>query len=1047
MHHTLANMTVGQVARTQRISKSRRQLRFEILEPRQLLAGDTYLVNFQLAGAPVPTRYLADTGQIFGDRGNGLFYGWSSDHTDVARDRGVAADQRLDTLIHFHAGQKWEFQLPNGTYQVTVGVGDPANNDGIHTINVEGVNFLNAVPDTNIERVETRVVAVSDGRLSVDQGAAAEKSTRIDYIQIVGVASAENASPATPTITEPSVDGQVVNPTDVHMEAIGFSDPDGNAHKSSDWEIWTASGTLQLAWQTLGITGVERLHTHLGDGIFVGAHAGRTSLLPNTDYLLRVHFRDDAGSLSPYAVRYFHTGPASTIFPLEINDVSSLPADYWQTTAAANIILPVGSPQPQLRLESAAGDLLLSVTGNNGVTNTIVNPTALADHADVRVVVVAGSNSLALSASNFTFSDEHGAQHKIYLPAINLTAGQRLDLWVASGGGTYFGTAVQTQPDFSLLARPSDTSFTAMQAGFLVEQVAGDFQLPTNIAFVPNPGPNASDPLFYVTELYGTIKVVTRDFTVSTYASGLLNFNPTGNFPGSGEQGLTGIVVDPATGNLYVTRVTSSTPGVESAPHYPQVVRVTSIDGGHTAATTTVIRDMVGETMGQSHQISNISIGPDGKLYVHVGDGFDYTTAQNLDSYRGKILRMNLDGSAPTDNPFYSATNGINARDYVFAYGVRNPFGGAWRAADGKHYEVENGPNADRLAQINRGTNYGWNNTDQSLAINAIYNWSPAHAPVNIAFVQSATFAGSEFPSGKLDHAFVSESGPTYATGPQALGKRIVEFTLDANGNRLAGPTPLVEYTGVGQGSVVGLAAGPDGLYFTELYKDENAVTPIDAGARIFRVRYLNPTPTDYNINGAIDQADYATWRSTFGSNLLLGADGNHNSSVDAADFVLWRKSLSAGAATAAGVENAIGANALAPIDVLSEAVNSHNLSTTGNWSESKPEAFAAWASVNADSATRRDRGRTSRRGGIAEFWGQDTRVLHIEQDAALLALAGQDAAKRPNNDYILEDPSVEQDRNTSRGQHESCEPSNGGDLTQSLRRKASSAVASIYRA
>ena len=115
------------------------------------------------------------------------------------------------------------------------------------------------------------------------------------------------------------------------------------------------------------------------------------------------------------------------------------------------------------------------------------------------------------------------------------------------------------------------------------------------------------------------------------------------------------------------------------------------------------------------------------------------------------------------------------------------------------------------------------------MSINANYNWNPAHAPVNIAFVQSATFAGSQFPSGKLDHAFVSESGPTYATGPQTRGKRIVEFVLDANGNRISGPTTLVEYTGAGSGTVVGLAAGPDGLYFTELYKDLGAVTPIDA--------------------------------------------------------------------------------------------------------------------------------------------------------------------------------------------------------------------------
>ena len=116
--------------------------------------------------------------------------------------------------------------------------------------------------------------------------------------------------------------------------------------------------------------------------------------------------------------------------------------------------------------------------------------------------------------------------------------------------------------------------------------------------------------------------------------------------------------------------------------HYPKVERLHSTDGGRTMATRTILLNMQPETQGQSHQISNITIGPDGKLYVHMGDGFNAATALNLDQYRGKVLRMNLDGTAPTDNPFYNAADGINARDYVFTYGHRNPFGGAWRAAN-----------------------------------------------------------------------------------------------------------------------------------------------------------------------------------------------------------------------------------------------------------------------------------------------------------------------------------------------------------------------------
>src|SRR5690606_26279916 len=127
-------------------------------------------------------------------------------------------------------------------------------------------------------------------------------------------------------------------------------------------------------------------------------------------------------------------------------------------------------------------------------------------------------------------------------------------------------------------------------------------------------GTHAHDPVFYVTELYGTIKVYLNDGHVQDYATGLINFNPTGAFPGSGEQGLSGIVVDPDNGDVYVALLHD-----HGGPPYPRVVRFTSLDGGVTAATQTTILDMIGETQGQSHQISNLSFGPGGLLYVHMG--------------------------------------------------------------------------------------------------------------------------------------------------------------------------------------------------------------------------------------------------------------------------------------------------------------------------------------------------------------------------------------------------------------------------------------------
>ena len=366
---------------------------------------------------------------------------------------------------------------------------------------------------------------------------------------------------------------------------------------------------------------------------------------------------------------------------------------------------------------------------------------------------------------------------------------------------------------------------------------------------------------------------------------------------------MAGLVVDPLTGDLFVTRVTD-TDGLPGGAHHPQVVRLHSNDGGRTAATVTVILNMVGESQGQSHQVSNATIGPDGKLYVHNGDGFDASTALNLNSYRGKILRMNLDGTAPTDNPLYNAGNGINSQDYIYAYGFRNPFGGAWRASDGKHYEVENGNALDRLARVDRGGNYDWNGSDASLLADARYVWNPAHAPVNITFVQPETFGGSQFPASKQDHAFVSESGPTYALGQQIQGKRILEFELDANGNVVGAPTTLVEYVGTGRGTVAGLIAGPDGLYFTELYKDQDVVTPIDAGARVFRVRFAPAGNGDFNGDSKVDAADYVVWRKTFGTTGLpayAGADGDGDGSIDQDDYNVWRANFGRSLGTGSG--------------------------------------------------------------------------------------------------------------------------------------------------
>lgn len=144
-------------------------------------------INFQPDGSDIPVGYSPDYGYAYGDRGGDLHYGWNVDHSEHARERDAHLDQRFDTLIHFRLDGVWEIAVPNGQYDVEVTIGDP-HYDSTYTINVEGVNYWNALyMGINEFRTLTKTIQVSDDKLTIDQGAGAEKATRICYVIITPI--------------------------------------------------------------------------------------------------------------------------------------------------------------------------------------------------------------------------------------------------------------------------------------------------------------------------------------------------------------------------------------------------------------------------------------------------------------------------------------------------------------------------------------------------------------------------------------------------------------------------------------------------------------------------------------------------------------------------------------------------------------------------------------------------------------------------------------------------------------------------------------------
>jgi glucose/arabinose dehydrogenase len=103
---------------------------------------------------------------------------------------------------------------------------------------------------------------------------------------------------------------------------------------------------------------------------------------------------------------------------------------------------------------------------------------------------------------------------------------------------------------------------------------------------------------------------------------------------------------------------------------------------------------------GNFHHGGRIKIGPDKKLYITTGDATESMIAQDKTSLGGKILRMNLDGTIPDDNPY--------SNSFVYSFGHRNPQGLAWDET-GQLYSSEHGSSGnDEINMIKPKGNYGW---------------------------------------------------------------------------------------------------------------------------------------------------------------------------------------------------------------------------------------------------------------------------------------------------------------------------------------------------
>ena len=137
------------------------------------------------------------------------------------------------------------------------------------------------------------------------------------------------------------------------------------------------------------------------------------------------------------------------------------------------------------------------------------------------------------------------------------------------------------------------------------------------------------------------------------------------------------------------------------------MVRVTARGNRAVAGSEKLVLRLNNLSSATNHNGGAIHFGKGGKLFVAVGDNANGANAQSLSTLKGKMLRINKNGTIPRDNPFYDRTKGRNRA--IWALGLRNPFSFAIQPRTGKMFINDVGE--DRWEEIDRGiagANYGW---------------------------------------------------------------------------------------------------------------------------------------------------------------------------------------------------------------------------------------------------------------------------------------------------------------------------------------------------
>ncbi len=233
-----------------------------------------------------------------------------------------------------------------------------------------------------------------------------------------------------------------------------------------------------------------------------------------------------------------------------------------------------------------------------------------------------------------------------------------------------------------------------LPAGFEETQIVSGLASPTAMAFAP-------DERLFICLQGGQLRVVKNGALLPTpFLTLTVN--------ASGERGLLGVAFDPdfATNGFVYVYYTATTPAIHN-----RISRFTATGDVAVVGSEVVLMDLDNLSGATNHNGGAIHFGPDGKLYVAVGENANSANSQTLNNRLGKMLRINSDGSIPTDNPFFGTATGLNRA--IWALGLRNPFTFSFERLTGRMFVNDVGETTwEEINDGIAGSNYGWPTTE-----------------------------------------------------------------------------------------------------------------------------------------------------------------------------------------------------------------------------------------------------------------------------------------------------------------------------------------------